>query len=152
MIEGRKPARLANGFSRSDGSGECDCSFRAGPPGFIRVLDDRTIAYPEYRGNGVMASLGNMLQNPHVGIFLVDFARDLIGLHINGVAEVVTPAEMPAIDPFLPEPDHPGRQAEHWVVTSVEEAYVHSSKHIPKLLPQSRVRHWGSDNPRHKAG
>ena len=64
MIEGRKPARLANGFSRSDGSGECDCSFRAGPPGFIRVLDDRTIDYPDYRGNGVMASLGNMLEIP----------------------------------------------------------------------------------------
>jgi uncharacterized protein len=147
-------SRMSMAFiATADAAGECDCSFRAGPPGFIRVVNDRTIAYPEYRGNGVMASLGNMLQNPHIGIFLVDFTRDLIGLHVNGVAEVVSPAEMPAIDPFLPEPDdHPGRQAEHWVVTSVEEAYIHCSKHIPKLLPQSRVRHWGSDNPRHKGG
>ena len=41
----------------ADGSGEADCSFRAGPPGFVRALGERTLVYPEYRGNGVMASL-----------------------------------------------------------------------------------------------
>ena len=59
---------------------------------FIRVLDDHTIAYPEFRGNGVMASLGNMQQNPHIGIFLADFTHDLIGLHVNGEASIVAPA------------------------------------------------------------
>jgi hypothetical protein len=34
----------------------------------------------------------------------------------------------------------------------VTEAYIHCSKHIPKLIPQSRVRHWGTDNPRYKGG
>ena len=58
---------------------ECDCSFRAGTAGFLRVLDERTIAYPEFRGNGVMASLGNILENPHIGMFMVDFTDDLIG-------------------------------------------------------------------------
>jgi uncharacterized protein len=146
-------ARMEMAFiATSDGAGECDCSFRAGPPGFIRVLDDQTIAYPEYRGNGVMASLGNLLQNPHLGMFLVDFSRDLIGLHVNGVAQVLSPAQMRALDPALPEPDHPGRRAEHWVVMSVMEAYIHCSKHIPKLIAESRVRHWGTDNPRHKGG
>src|SRR5512132_496495 len=47
-------------------TGECDCSFRAGPPGFVQVLDDRTVRYPEYRGNGVMASLGNLAESRHV--------------------------------------------------------------------------------------
>src|SRR5262249_22154532 len=65
-------------IATSNGSGDCDCSFRAGPAGFIIVVDDRTIAYPEYRGNGVMASLGNVLENPHIGIFLADFTHDLI--------------------------------------------------------------------------
>jgi len=78
----------------SDAEGECDCSFRAGPPGFLRVLDNRTIAYPEFRGNGVMASLGNILENPHIGIFMADFTHDLIGLHVNGDAQIVTPAHM----------------------------------------------------------
>src|SRR6266705_2311380 len=42
-------------IATSDQDGECDCSFRAGAPGFIRVIDEKTIAYPELRGNGVMA-------------------------------------------------------------------------------------------------
>lgn len=139
-------------ISTSDGSGECDCSFRAGPAGFIRVLNDRTIAYPEYRGNGVMASLGNMLQNPHIGMFLVDFTRDLIGLHVNGEASIITPARMQELDLDLPEFPNAGRRPVQWVLVNVTEAYIHCSKHIPKLVPQSRVRHWGTDSPRHKGG
>lgn len=140
-------------IATSDASGECDCSFRAGPAGFLRVLDDRTIAYPEFRGNGVMASLGNVLENPHIGIFLIDFTNDLIGLHVNGDAEIVTPAHMVELDRSLPEQaTNPGRQPVQWVLVRVDEAYIHCSKHIPKLVPQSRVRHWGTDNPRHKGG
>ncbi|MFK4273538.1 pyridoxamine 5'-phosphate oxidase family protein, partial [Streptomyces milbemycinicus] len=67
-------------LATSDRHGECDSTFRAGPPGFLRVLDARTVAYPEYRGNGVLASLGNIQENPHLGILMVDFFRDRIGL------------------------------------------------------------------------
>ena len=139
-------------IATSDSSGECDCSFRAGPAGFIKVLDSHTIAYPEYRGNGVMASLGNMLQNPHIGIFLADFTHDLIGLHVNGDASLVTPARMQEFDLDIPESGHPGRRPVQWVLVHVTEAYIHCSKHIPKMFPQSRVRHWGTDSPRHKGG
>jgi uncharacterized protein len=140
-------------IATSDANGECDCSFRAGTPGFLRVLDDRTIAYPEFRGNGVMASLGNILENPHVGIFMADFTQDLVGLHVNGEAAIVTPAHMQELDLDLPEQAaHPGRRPVQWVLVRVTEAYIHCSKHIPKLVPQSRVRHWGTDNPRHKGG
>ena len=137
-------------IATSDGSGQCDCSFRAGPAGFIRVLDDQTIAYPDYRGNGVMASLGNMLENPHIGIFLADFAHDLIGLHVNGEVSLVTPARMQEFDLDIPESGQPGRQPVQWVLVHVTEAFIHCSKHIPKMIPQSRVRHWGTDNQRHK--
>ena len=136
----------------SDSSGECDCSFRAGPAGFMRVLDDQTIAYPEYRGNGVMASLGNVVQNPHIGILLMDFSRDLIGLHVNGDASIITPERMAELDRDRPDGGPSGRRPVQWVLVQVAEAYVHCSKHIPKLIPQSRVRHWGTDNPRHKGG
>src|SRR5580700_10519229 len=90
-------------IATSDAAGECDCSFRAGKAGFIRVLDERTIAYPELRGNGVMASLGNIVENPHVGIFMIDFAQDLIGLHVNGTAEIVTPEYMHDLCESSPE-------------------------------------------------
>jgi predicted pyridoxine 5'-phosphate oxidase superfamily flavin-nucleotide-binding protein len=141
-------------IATSDGAGECDCSFRAGPPGFFRVLDGRTLAYPEYRGNGIMASLGNIRQNPHIGILLIDFTRDLIGLHVNGNASVVTPARMRELDPGVAgfELAHPGRRPLQWVLIGITEAYIHCSKHIPKLVPQPRVRHWGTDNPRYKGG
>jgi len=139
-------------IATSDRSGRCDCSFRAGPAGFIRVLDDRTIAYPEYRGNGVMASMGNILENPHIGMFLADFTQDLIGLHINGGASIVAPGRMPEFDLEISEAEHSGRRPVQWVLVNVAEAYIHCSKHIPKMVPQSRVRHWGTDNPRHKGG
>jgi hypothetical protein len=140
-------------IATSDAAGDCDCSFRAGKAGFVRVLDERTIAYPDLRGNGVMASLGNMLENPHVGILMIDFTRDLIGLHVNGTVEIVTASYLQELDEGLPEQAaSPARRPVQWVLVRVSEAFIHCSKHIPKLLPQSRVRHWGTDNPRHKGG
>jgi predicted pyridoxine 5'-phosphate oxidase superfamily flavin-nucleotide-binding protein len=140
-------------ISTSDATGDCDCSFRAGQAGFVRVLDEQTIAYPELRGNGVMASLGNILENPRIGLLMIDFTYDLIGLHVNGAAEIVTPEYLQELDEFRPEqPANGGRRPAQWVLVRVAEAYIHCSKHIPKLIPQSRVRHWGTDNPRHKGG
>ncbi|MGQ4598748.1 pyridoxamine 5'-phosphate oxidase family protein [Nocardia sp. R6R-6] len=139
-------------IATADKHGECDSSFRAGLPGFLHVIDEHRIAYPEYRGNGVMASLGNILENPHVGILLIDFVRDLIGLHINGSAHLVPDHALRSVVTDLPV-DHKGRVAEHWVVVDVEEAYIHCRKHIPHLVPAPREqREWGTDNVRAKGG
>src|SRR5690349_7676082 len=70
-------------LATSDAGGACDSTLRAGPPGLLEVLDPCTVAWPEYKGNGVMASLGNILENPHVGILMLDFVDDTIGLHVN---------------------------------------------------------------------
>ena len=116
--------------------GDCDASLRAGPPGFIRVLDDVHLAYPEYRGNGVMASLGNLDENPHVGLLMVDFVRDRIGLHVNGRGVIVENDELGAPVPgSTPQDPAPGRRPERWVLVAVEEAYVHCRKHIPQMIP-----------------
>jgi len=136
----------------SDGSGECDSSFRAGPPGFIHVLDPWTLAYPEYRGNGVMASMGNITENPHVGLLMIDFLRDVIGLHVNGRARLVDDAELRARHRLLDFDSVPGRTPERWVVVTVAEAYIHCSKHIPRLAKLPRNRHWGTDDVRRKGG
>jgi uncharacterized protein len=144
-------------IATADGNGECDASFRAGPPGFVRVLDDRTVAYPEYRGNGVMASLGNMTENPHVGLLFVDFFQDTVGLHINGPATIVENDEL------LQFPDLPvevledllandGRAAQRWVVIEVVEAYIHCSKHIPLLTKVDDALAFGSTDKRRKGG
>jgi predicted pyridoxine 5'-phosphate oxidase superfamily flavin-nucleotide-binding protein len=53
--------------------GQLDCSYKGGDPGFVRVLDDRTLAYPSYDGNGIFASLGNIHVNPQVALLFIDF-------------------------------------------------------------------------------
>jgi predicted pyridoxine 5'-phosphate oxidase superfamily flavin-nucleotide-binding protein len=129
-------------IASSDGHGECDNTFRAGPPGFLRVLDEKTVMWPEYKGNGVMASMGNITENPNVGILMVDFFETAVGLHVNGRAKIV---ENDAIEAFsglfdrLPfatgfvESAEVKKTPERWVVVSIDEAYVHCSKHIPML-------------------
>ncbi|MHC1558455.1 pyridoxamine 5'-phosphate oxidase family protein [Actinomycetospora sp. C-140] len=136
----------------ADAHGECDSTLRAGPPGFLRVLDDRHVAWPEYRGNGVMASMGNISENPHVGLMMIDFTDELIGLHVNGAARLVTDEELRGEHPDLPEEGAPGRRAEMWVEVTVEEAYIHCRKHIPQLVPVERTRAWGTDDVRRKGG
>lgn len=139
-------------IATADADGECDSSLRAGPPGFLRVLDERRVAYPEYRGNGVLASLGNISQNPHVGILMVDFVEDVIGLHVNGRARIVEDADLRAERPGLPAGFERGRVPERWVVVHVEEAYVHCRKHIPRMQVVPRTRDWGTDDAPRKGG
>ncbi|MEM7234883.1 MAG: pyridoxamine 5'-phosphate oxidase family protein [Planctomycetota bacterium] len=141
----------------SDSKGECDSSLRSGPAGFVHCLDERTLIYPEYRGNGVMASLGNISENPHVGIFFVDFFRSTIGLHVNGGARIVENADLPT-EFSLPREverqlvERGGRAPERWVCVAVEEAYIHCSKHIPRLQRLDKEIHWGTDDERQKGG
>ena len=146
-------ARMDMAFvATSDAKGECDCSLRTGPPGFIEVLNDRTIAYPEYRGNGVLASLGNISENPSIGVLMVDFVTDLIGLHVNGTASIVEDAVLRGEHPDLPIDTERGRTPERWVLVNVVEAYVHCRKHIPRMVPFDRARRWGTDDPLPKGG
>ena len=108
-------ARMKMAFiATSDAHGECDSSFRAGPPGFMRVLDEKTVMWPEYKGNGVMASMGNISENPYVGLLMVDFFETAVGLHVNGKATIV---ENDAVEAFgaalrpAPVRDRAGRVA-----------------------------------------
>ena len=57
----------------ADAAGHPDCSYKGGLPGFVRVLDDCTLALPDYDGNGMYRSWGNILVNPHVGLLFIDF-------------------------------------------------------------------------------
>ena len=144
-------------IATADANGECDCSFRAGLAGFVRVTGEKTLLYPEYRGNGVLASLGNISENPHIGLTFIDFFQHTIGLHVNGKAQIAENADLPQI-PDLPEAVmqdvqlKSGRKPERWVVVDVEEAYIHCSKHIPLLTKQDKSIPWGTDDTRLKGG
>jgi hypothetical protein len=55
----------------------------------VRVLDERTIAFPNYDGNGMYLSMGNLLANPHVGILFIDFvSKTPSRLRLNGIASI----------------------------------------------------------------
>ena len=83
FIEGADMFFLAT----ADGDGRPQCSYKGGEPGFVRVLDERTIAFPSYDGNGMYLSLGNALMNPHVGLLFIDFERRR-RMRLNGIASV----------------------------------------------------------------
>ena len=145
-------------IATADADGETDCSFRAGPPGFVCVLDEKTLVYPEYRGNGVMASLGNITENGHIGLLFIDFCGDAIGLHVNGRASVLENGELfergklpPSVVTGLFAAG--GQRPERWVLVDVVEAYIHCSKHIPQLMKRSDAPpEWGTDDVVKKGG
>jgi predicted pyridoxine 5'-phosphate oxidase superfamily flavin-nucleotide-binding protein len=144
-------------IATSDASGECDSSFRAGLPGFIRVLDDKTLIYPEYRGNGVMASIGNIMENNHIGMMFIDFFESTVGLHVNGTAQILENDQLLVLtnlpDSVLSDLKAKGvRKPERWIKVSVLEAYIHCSKHVPLLAKLDKKIHWGTDNSIHKGG
>ncbi|HEY9661219.1 MAG TPA: pyridoxamine 5'-phosphate oxidase family protein, partial [Allocoleopsis sp.] len=125
-------------IATADAHGDCDCSFRAGLPGFVQILDDTTLAYPEYRGNGVMASIGNITENAHIGMLFIDFFESTVGLHVNGTARVVSNDDLRASPKVTPEmikatQTTGGHHPERWIFVEVQEAYIHCSKHIPLL-------------------
>jgi predicted pyridoxine 5'-phosphate oxidase superfamily flavin-nucleotide-binding protein len=74
-------------IATADAHGHPDCSYKGGVPGFVRVLDDRTLAIPDYDGNGMYRTWGNVLVNPHVGLLFLDFEQPN-RIRVNGTAQV----------------------------------------------------------------
>jgi predicted pyridoxine 5'-phosphate oxidase superfamily flavin-nucleotide-binding protein len=76
-------------LATADADGFPQCSYKGGDPGFVRVLDERTVAFPNYDGNGMYLSMGNLTINPHVGLLFIDFVSERPSrLRLNGVASV----------------------------------------------------------------
>ena len=74
-------------LATADEHGRPDCSYKGGEPGFVRVLDEHTIAFPSYDGNGMFKSFGNVLVNPEVGLLFISFERQK-RLRLNGTASI----------------------------------------------------------------
>jgi len=76
-------------LATADADGRPQCSYKGGDPGFVRVLDEKTVAFPNYDGNGMFLSMGNLRVNPHVGMLFIDFVSERPSrLRVNGVASV----------------------------------------------------------------
>jgi uncharacterized protein len=142
FIEARDMFFLAT----ADQEGRPQCSYKGGEPGFVRVVDEHTIAFPVYDGNGMFLSVGNMLVNPHVGLLFVNFA-DGTRLRLNGLASVDED------DPLMAE--YPGAQLIVRVSGDVVFAncrrYVHHyelvdpSAFVPSSSAEPAVPDWKLD-------
>lgn len=104
-----------------------DCSFKGGEPGFVRVTGPSSLEWPDYDGNRMYRSLGNILKNPRVGLLFINFDGRLFNnarrLRVNGSAEIDDSAEAIA--------EIPG--AKRIVRLSAEHIFTNCPRYIPKL-------------------
>jgi uncharacterized protein len=75
-------------LATADDKGQPDCSFKGGMPGFVRVTGPSELAFPDYDGNGMFKSLGNLLVNPNVGLLFIAMHDKPKRLRVNGTAAV----------------------------------------------------------------
>ncbi|MBR0825859.1 pyridoxamine 5'-phosphate oxidase family protein [Bradyrhizobium manausense] len=75
-------------LATADADGRPDCSFKGGPPGFVRVTGASEIAFPDYDGNGMFKSLGNVTVNPSIGLLFIAMHGKPRRLRVNGEARV----------------------------------------------------------------
>ena len=74
-------------LATADEQGHPQCSYKGGEPGFVRVIDERTLAFPSFDGNGMYLSMGNVLHNAQVGMLFIDFEKQQ-RLRVNGLATI----------------------------------------------------------------
>lgn len=130
-------------LSTIDHDGFPTVSYKGGDPGFIRVLDERTIAFPSYDGNGMFLSMGNLIGNPNVGLLFIDLEHPH-RLRLQGSASVS------ADDPLLAEYG----EADLVVRIAIRQTwvncprYVHrhqklgASEHVPRAEGETPLAEW----------
>ena len=107
--------------STADAQGRCDSSPKGDPAGFVKVLDDTTLAVPERKGNKRVDGYLNVLENSHAGlVFLVPGRGDT--LRVNGRARLVSDA------PWFDEMQVEGHRPVLALVVDVEEVFFHCAK------------------------
>ncbi len=108
---------------------------RGGPPGFLRVLDERTLGFADLRGNRQYITTGNLSENPRVHLFLIDYAHRR-RIKLWGEARVI--ADDPALLGSL-APADPDARVEQAIVIRVDAWDVNCPQHIPQLVDAAAV-------------
>ena len=127
-------------LATADRDGRPTCSYKGGDPGFVRCLDDATLVFPSYDGNGMYLSLGNATMNPSVGLLFIDFESPR-RLRVHGEASAV---------PIDDEWRQVYPEAELLVRVAVREVFPNCGRYIHKyqLVERSRfVPHAGVETP-----
>ena len=138
-------------IATTDADGHPTCSYKGGDPGFVRVVDERTLAFPNYDGNGMYLTMGNLLANPHVGLLFLDF-EGRRRLRLEGTASIADDDPLAAEDP----------EAQFVVRIRAERVYpncpryihryrlVERSRFVPKTecetpVPKWKTEQWSAD-------
>lgn len=111
--------------------------FRGGPAGFLKVLDERTIAYADFSGNKQYLSAGNLTQNDRIALILMDYARRR-RLKIWGRARLVDVEADPLLIDQLAVPEYPGA-VERAVVIEVEAFDWNCPQHITQRFSEAEL-------------
>lgn len=133
-------------FLATAADGATDCSFKGGAAGFVRVTGPRQLIFPDYDGNRMYKSLGNILKNPNVGLLFMNFGAEegqgalYLRVRINGRARVHDSHEALA--------SYPG--AQRIVAVTVDHVYPNCPRYIPEMEMKAPSRHIpaeGQDQP-----
>jgi hypothetical protein len=130
-------------LSSVDHKGRPTVSYKGGDPGFVKVIDAGTIAFPSYDGNGMYFSMGNIAANPEIGCLFIDFERPF-RMRLQGRAEVIK--DGPLFDLY--------KEADLVVKVAVSDVwmncprYVHryekkvSSRYVPRVEAETPLCEW----------
>jgi predicted pyridoxine 5'-phosphate oxidase superfamily flavin-nucleotide-binding protein len=108
---------------------------RGGPAGFLKMLDERTLAFADYSGNQQYITVGNLTENDRILLFLVDYER---GRRLKIWGRGVVIEDEPALIERVRDPAYPTR-IERVIRISVMAWDLNCRQHLPKLVPQQRV-------------
>ena len=112
-----------------DEGGRPNCSYKGGAPGFVHVVDDQTLAFPSYDGNGMFLSMGNVATTHHVGMLFIDFIAQT-RMRVNGEASIDFD------DPMLPQ----WPEADFVVRVKAREIFPNCPRYIHKMQLVERSR------------
>jgi predicted pyridoxine 5'-phosphate oxidase superfamily flavin-nucleotide-binding protein len=119
----------------SNGEGQPYIQYRGGSPGFLKVVDEKTLGFTDFGGNQQYITLGNLSENPKAFIFLMDYVNSR-RIKLWGTARVVE--EDSELLERLRDPDYPGK-VERAILFEVEAWDVNCPQHIHKRFPQKMV-------------
>jgi len=124
-------------FLATSANGNTDCSFKGGDPGFVRVTGPNTLVFPDYDGNRMYKSLGNILENPNIGMLFIKFGAEegqgalFLRVRVNG--DAVVHDEHPALASY------PG--AHRIVEVTVRHIYPNCPRYVPEMEMTAPSRH-----------
>ncbi|HLQ12468.1 MAG TPA: pyridoxamine 5'-phosphate oxidase family protein [Steroidobacteraceae bacterium] len=122
-----------------DSAGRPTCSYKGGDPGFVHSPDEHTLVFPNYDGNGMYLSMGNVAATSQVGLLFIDFEHPQ-RLRVQGSASIV-PAD-------ALEPGYPG--AQFLVRVEVQQVFPNCPRYVHrmrKIAPSEFVPHAGEISP-----